>query len=75
MNGLSMVSISNNLNDDVDLDTLCQEIRERAVTGEFDEQAYVSLDIIDKLKKLVSIAHWFLLVLVEKNVLRENFVN
>ncbi|GAA5016349.1 acyl-CoA dehydrogenase family protein [Acinetobacter puyangensis] len=52
MNGLSMVSISNNLNDDVDLDTLCQEIRERAVTGEFDEQAYVSLDIIDKLKKI-----------------------
>jgi len=29
----------------VDLDTLCQEIRERACAGEFDNQAYVSQDI------------------------------
>lgn len=36
----------------VDLTALCQEIRERACTGEFDNQAYVSQDIIEKLKKL-----------------------
>lgn len=36
----------------VDLDALCQEIRERACTGEFDQQAFVSYDIIEKLKKL-----------------------
>lgn len=34
------------------VDILCQEIRERAVTGEFDDQAYVSQDIIEKLKKI-----------------------
>lgn len=34
------------------LDALCQEIRERACTGEFDNQAYVSQDIIDKLKQI-----------------------
>lgn len=34
------------------LDVLCQEIRERACTGEFDNQAYVSQDIIDKLKQI-----------------------
>lgn len=33
----------------VDLDALCQEIRERACAGEFDNQAYVSQDIIEKL--------------------------
>ena len=36
----------------IDFDALCSEIRERAVTGEFDQQAYVSQDIIDKLKQL-----------------------
>ncbi|WP_376744297.1 acyl-CoA dehydrogenase family protein [Acinetobacter sp.] len=35
-----------------ELDALCQEIRERACTGEFDNQAYVSQDIIEKLKKI-----------------------
>lgn len=39
-------------NTTVDLTDLCQEIRERACTGEFDNQAYVSQDIIEKLKKL-----------------------
>lgn len=34
------------------LDALCQEIRERACTGEFDNQAYISQDIIDKLKQI-----------------------
>nr|WP_171519258.1 acyl-CoA dehydrogenase family protein [Acinetobacter proteolyticus] len=34
------------------LDTLCQEIRERACSGEFDNQAYVSQDIIEKLKQI-----------------------
>lgn len=34
------------------LEALCQEIRERACTGEFDNQAYVSQDIIDKLKQI-----------------------
>lgn len=50
MNGLSRVSLSNQVDGDIHLDDLCQEIRERACTGEFDEQGYVSLDIIDKLK-------------------------
>ncbi|NNP71104.1 acyl-CoA dehydrogenase family protein [Acinetobacter sp. Ac_5812] len=36
----------------IDLESLCQEIRERACTGEFDNQAYVSQDIIDKLKQI-----------------------
>ncbi|MFW1675881.1 acyl-CoA dehydrogenase, partial [Acinetobacter baumannii] len=36
----------------VDLDALCQEIRERAGAGEFDNQAYVSQDIIEKLKTI-----------------------
>ena len=35
-----------------ELEALCQEIRERACTGEFDNQAYVSQDIIDKLKQI-----------------------
>lgn len=35
-----------------DLDALCHEIRERACTGEFDQQAYVSQDIIAKLKQI-----------------------
>ncbi|MCH7380676.1 MULTISPECIES: acyl-CoA dehydrogenase family protein [Acinetobacter] len=35
-----------------ELERLCQEIRERACTGEFDNQAYVSQDIIDKLKQI-----------------------
>ncbi len=38
--------------DHVDLDQLCQEIRERACSGEFDRQAYVSQDMINKLKVL-----------------------
>lgn len=52
MNGLTTISLSTQLNDGAELETLCQEIRERALTGEFDDQAYVSLDIIDKLKKI-----------------------
>ena len=36
----------------VELDALCREIRERACTGEFDQQAFVSQDIIDKLKQI-----------------------
>lgn len=35
-----------------ELAALCQEIRERACTGEFDQQAYVSQDIINKLKEI-----------------------
>lgn len=35
-----------------ELERLCQEIRERACTGEFDNQAYVSQDVIDKLKQI-----------------------
>lgn len=34
------------------LEHLCQEIRERACRGEFDDQAYVSQDIIAKLKQI-----------------------
>lgn len=52
MNGLSSLRLSTQVNDDVELEALCHEIRARALTGEFDDQAYVSLDIIDKLKKL-----------------------
>lgn len=52
MNGLSSISLTNQINDGAELEALCQEIRERALTGEFDDQAYVSLDIIDKLKKI-----------------------
>ena len=36
----------------IDLDELCDEIRERACSGEFDQQAYVSQDIVQKLKQL-----------------------
>ena len=36
----------------VNLNEFCQEIRERALTGEFDEQAYVSQDVIARLKQL-----------------------
>lgn len=36
----------------IDLDELCDEIRERACSGEFDQQTYVSQDIIQKLKQL-----------------------
>ena len=36
----------------IDLDELCDEICERACSGEFDQQAYVSQDIIQKLKQL-----------------------
>ena len=50
MNGLSRMTLNNQINGSIDLEDLCQEIRERACTGEFDEQAYVSLDIVDKLK-------------------------
>lgn len=50
MNGLSRVSLNNQVDGQVHLDDLCQEIRERACTGEFDDQGYISLDIIDKLK-------------------------
>ncbi|UIJ77488.1 acyl-CoA dehydrogenase family protein [Acinetobacter sp. SH20PTE14] len=51
MNNLSKVFSSDNAQT-VDVEALCTEIRERAITGEFDQQAYVSQDIIDKLKKL-----------------------
>lgn len=59
----------------VDLDALCQEIRERACAGEFDNQAYVSQDIIEKLKKLVFTVLWCLNVLVVKNGHHGNFVS
>ena len=36
----------------IDLPAFCQEIRERALAGEFDNQAYVSPDIIERLKQL-----------------------
>lgn len=36
----------------INLEELCQEIRQRACSGEFDEQAYVSQDIIQKLKSI-----------------------
>lgn len=51
MNNLSMQEFVADTNA-TELAALCQEIRERACTGEFDDQAYVSQDIIDKLKKL-----------------------
>lgn len=51
MNDLSRV-FSFDQSTTVDLETLCQEIRERAITGEFDDQAYVSQDMIQKLKQL-----------------------
>ena len=35
----------------VNLNEFCQEIRERALTGEFDVQAYVSQDVIARLKQ------------------------
>lgn len=38
--------------DVAELERLCQEVRERACTGEFDDQAFVSKDIIERLKKL-----------------------
>src|SRR5690554_1612044 len=52
MSGLSRMSINTQVNSDINLDDLCKEIRDRACTGEFDEQGYVSIDIIDKLKAL-----------------------
>ncbi|ENX42884.1 acyl-CoA dehydrogenase family protein [Acinetobacter sp. NIPH 2100] len=51
MNNLSMQEFVADTNA-TELAALCQEIRERACTGEFDDQAYVSQDIIDKLKKI-----------------------
>lgn len=35
-----------------DMTALCQEIKTRACTGEFDDQGYVSQDIIEKLKEV-----------------------
>lgn len=52
MNGLSRMRLTHQINHDVQLDDFCVEIRERACTGEFDEQGYVSLDVIEKLKAL-----------------------
>lgn len=52
MNNLSMHSIPQDGESTVDFDALCQEIRQRACTGEFDDQAFVSQDIIEKLKKI-----------------------
>lgn len=52
MNGLSRMSLTHQIDHDVQLDDFCVEIRERACTGEFDEQGYVSLDVIEKLKAL-----------------------
>ena len=46
MNGLSRMSLTHQINHDVQLDDFCIEIRERACTGEFDEQGYVSLEVI-----------------------------
>lgn len=47
-----MESLSiNQFNSDLtDIEDLCQEIRTRACTGEFDHQGYISHDIIQKLK-------------------------
>ena len=52
MNNLSMHSIPQDEQSSVDFDALCLEIRQRACTGEFDDQAFVSQDIIEKLKKI-----------------------
>ena len=51
MNNLSMHSIPQDEQSSVDFDALCLEIRQRACTGEFDDQAFVSQDIIEKLKE------------------------
>ncbi|CAM4340988.1 acyl-CoA dehydrogenase family protein [Acinetobacter dispersus] len=51
MNNLSTQEFVTDTNA-TELAALCQEIRKRACTGEFDNQAYVSQDVIDKLKKL-----------------------
>lgn len=59
----------------IDFDALCSEIRERAVTGEFDQQAYVSQDIIDKLKQLVCIVRLYRNALAVWKFRRANFVN
>ena len=45
MNNLSMHSIPQDEQSSVDFDALCLEIRQRACTGEFDDQAFVSQDI------------------------------
>lgn len=37
---------------DIELSELCQEVRQRACMGEFDQQAFISTDIIEKLKKI-----------------------
>ncbi len=52
MNQLSAKELDIKVRPVVNLDALCQEIRERACTGEFDNQAYVSQDIIERLKQL-----------------------
>lgn len=59
----------------IDLDELCDEIRERACSGEFDQQAYVSQDIIQKLKQLGCIEPLFPNVLVAMKLARVSFVN
>lgn len=40
------------VNPEIDLAALCHEIRTRACTGEFDDQAFISLDVLEKLKRL-----------------------
>ena len=62
MNGLSLqqnitqqstvLQATSIINPHVDLDALCHEIRTRACRGEFDDQAFVSQDMMDKLKIL-----------------------
>ena len=52
MNDLSTQEYANEISEITPLQSLCQEIRERACTGEFDSQAFVSQDIILKLKKI-----------------------
>lgn len=59
----------------VDLDALCQEIRERACTGEFDNQAYVSQDVIEKLKQIGVYRALVRNVLAVTNVHHDSFVN
>ncbi|MEN8281518.1 acyl-CoA dehydrogenase family protein [Acinetobacter gerneri] len=49
---MNVLSSNDFAQDTVDLDQFCQEIRERACQGEFDKQAYISQDVIDRLKTL-----------------------
>lgn len=45
-------SLVESTNQGIDLEEFCQEIRQRACLGEFDKQAFISQDIVEKLKKI-----------------------